>query len=99
MAGIILAAAIGSCFPVAFVFHKTTTSDNDLADLQLLGPRSRLSPTTAAPALGRPLDFQVGVLGFTGAVPFPLPPPPQQFRQTQLCLRKRLRLTHWLFNA
>ena len=64
MADILPAAATGSCFPVVFVFHKTTTSD--LAELQLLGPRSRLSPTTASPALGRPLDLQVGVLGFIG---------------------------------
>ena len=41
------------------------------------------------PALGRPLDLQVGVLGFTGSVPFPHPPPPQQFRKTHLCMRRR----------
>ena len=41
------------------------------------------------PALGRPLDLQVGVLGFTGPVPFPHPPPPQQFRKTHLCMRRR----------
>ena len=87
MVDIILAAVIDSCFPVVFVFHKTTTSD--LADLQLLGPRSRLSPTTASPALGRSLDLQVGVLGFIGLCLSPIHHPPEQFRQTQLWLRKR----------
>ena len=40
-----------------------------------------------------------GCAGFYRPVPFPHPPPPAQFLQTQLWLRKRLRLTHCLLNA
>ena len=36
MFDILLAAVFDGCFPVVFVFHKTTTSA--LAALQLLGP-------------------------------------------------------------
>ena len=75
MADIILTAGIDSCFPVVFVFRMYKTTTSDLADLQLLGPRLRLSPTTASPALGRPLDLQVGVLGFIGLCLSPIHPP------------------------
>jgi hypothetical protein len=40
-----------------------------------------------------------GCAGFYRPVPFPHPPPPEQFLQTQLWLRKRPRLTHCLLNA
>ena len=88
MADIIIAAVIDSCFPVVVVFGKITTSG--LADLQLLGPRSRAASNDSFSSIREAPGPLGGSAGFYRPVPFPHPPPPQQFRQTQLWLRKRL---------
>ena len=93
----ILAAVIDSCFPVVFVFDKITNSD--LAALQLLQPRSRDVSDDSLSSIREAPGPPGGCAGFYRPVPFPHPPPPEQFLQTQLWLRKRLRLTHCLLNA
>jgi len=63
------------------------------SDYALIFALSDVSRRLRIPALGlgssRPLDLQVGVLGFSGSEPFPHPPSAQQFRKTHMCLRRR----------